>query len=137
MSEYWSNADEIKKAVIGVLEKCLDIPKLKAPVAKLGKTVCFNYTDPDAKVWVESKGGNITLGVDEPPSEPDVELSLSGDDGHKVWSQKLNLLMAIGKKKITIKGNPAQLLKLAPLIKSATPHYNDVLREMGKESIIL
>jgi hypothetical protein len=45
--------------------------------------------------------------------------------------------MAIGRKKIKIKGNPAQLLKLAPMIKKATPYYHEVLREMGKESIIL
>ncbi|MCP4552900.1 MAG: SCP2 sterol-binding domain-containing protein, partial [Bacteroidetes bacterium] len=135
--EYWSNSEEVVKAVLGVIEKCFEDPELRAVGEGLGKTVSFNYSDPDSQVWIKSLDGGIEWGEGQAPSEPDVELSLSADDGHKVWCNKLNLLMAIGRKKIKIKGNPAQLLKLAPMIKKATPHYYEVLREMGKESIIL
>ena len=137
MSKYWSNADEVKEAVCKVLEKCFENPELKQIGEDFGKTVLFNYSDPDAQVWVKSERRKIELGGGAPPVEPDIELSLSADDGHKVWCNKLNLVMAIGRKKIKIKGNPAQLLKLAPMIKKATPYYHEVLREMGKESIIL
>ncbi len=137
MSKYWSNAEEMEKAVLGVIEKCFEDPELRAVGEGLGKTVSFNYNDPDVSIWIESKDESIKWGEGQAPTEPDVELSLTADDGHKVWSNKLNLLMAIGRKKIKIKGNPAQLLKLAPMIKKATPHYHEVLREIGKESIIL
>jgi len=137
MSQYWKNADEVAEAVSKVLTRCFEDPELREIGENLGKTVVFNYSDPDAKIWVKSKDGKIELGKGEAPLEPDVELSLSSDDGHRVWCNKLNLVVAIGRKKIKIKGNPAQLLKLAPMIKKATPYYHDVLREMGKEAIIL
>ena len=137
MSKYWSNSEEVTQAVCKVLEKCFENPELKQIVEDFGKTVLFNYSDPDAKIWVKSQDGRIELGEGEAPVKPDIELSLSSDDGHKVWCNKLNLVMAIGRKKIKIKGNPAQLLRLAPMIKKATPYYHEVLREMGKESIIL
>ena len=137
MSEYWSNSDEVTQAVCNVLEKCFENPELRGVAENFGKTVLFSYSDPDAQVWVKSQGGRVEWGAGKPPVEPDVELSLSADDGHKVWCNKMNLVMAIGRKKIKVKGNPAQLLKLAPLLKKATPYYHEVLREMGKESIIL
>lgn len=137
MSEYWSNTEEVTKAVSKVLERCFEDPELREIGENFGKTVLFSYSDPDAKVWVKSRDGKIEVGEGEPALEADIELSLSSDDGHKVWCNKINLVMAIGRKKIKIKGNPAQLLKLAPMIKKATPYYHEVLREMGKESIIL
>ena len=137
MSKYWRNADEVTQGVSNVLQKCFENPELREVAENFGKTVLFNYSDPDAQVWVQSQDGKVEWGGGKAPVEPDVELSLSSDDGHKVWCNKLNLVMAIGRKKIKIKGNPAQLLKLAPMIKKATPYYHEVLREMGKESIIL
>ena len=137
MSKYWSNSDEVTQAIATLLKKIFDNAELKEVIVKFGKTVLFNYSDPDAKIWVKSHDGRIELGEGEAPVEPDIELSLSSDDGHKVWCNKLNLVMAIGRKKIKIKGNPAQLLKLAPMIRKATPYYHEVLREMGKEAIIL
>ena len=137
MSEYWSHSDEVRQAVCNVLKKCFENPELREVAENFGKTVLFSYSAPDAQVWVKSQGGKVEWGDGKPPVEPDIELSLSSDDGHKVWCNKLNLVMALGRKKIRIKGNPAQLLKLAPMLKKATPYYHEVLREMGKESIIL
>ncbi len=137
MSKYWRNSDEMEQAVIALIGKCFGNPELMKVGEELEKTVSFNYSDPDVQIWIKSQDGRVEWGAGQAPSEPDVELSLSSDDGHKVWCNKLNLLLAIGRKKIKIKGNPAQLLKLAPMIRQATPYYYDVLREMGKESIIL
>ncbi len=137
MSKYWKNSDEVTQAFVSMLEKCFENPELKEVAEKFGKTVLFKYSDPDAQMWVISQDGKIELGKGEPPVEPDIELSLSSDDGHKAWSNKMNLVMAVGRKKIKVKGNPAQLLKLAPMLKKSTPYYHEVLREMGKESIIL
>jgi alkyl sulfatase BDS1-like metallo-beta-lactamase superfamily hydrolase len=127
----------VTQAVSKVLEKCFQDPELKEVVEKFRRTVLFNFRDPEAKIWVKSQEGKIEYGEGKAPVEPDIELNLSSDDGHKVWCNKLNLVMAIGRKKIKIKGNPAQLLKLAPMIKKATHYYHEVLREMGKEAIIL
>ena len=137
MSKYWRSSEEVTQAVSKVLEKCFQDPELKEVVEKFRRTVLFNFRDPEAKIWVKSQEGKIEYGEGKAPVEPDIELNLSSDDGHKVWCNKLNLVMAIGRKKIKIKGNPAQLLKLAPMIKKATPYYHEVLREMGKEAIIL
>jgi hypothetical protein len=64
-------------------------------------------------------------------------MSLSADDAHRSWSNKLNPVMAITRKKIRVKGSATGLLKLAPKLKRVASIYGNTLREMGWEGKII
>jgi len=64
-------------------------------------------------------------------------MSLSADDAHLSWSNKLNPVMAITRKKIRVKGSATGLLKLAPKLKKVAAIYEKTLRELGMEDKIL
>ena len=137
MSKYWNSSEEITQAITSLLNKVSEVPALKKALEGFGKTVLFDYKDPDAKLWIHSRDGKVDFGDGTPPADPDIVINVSSDNAHKVWSNKMNMVMGIGSKKIKIQGNPAKLLKLAPMLSKSAPYYNEVLREMGKESIII
>jgi len=64
-------------------------------------------------------------------------MSLSADDAHLSWLNKLNPVMAITRKKIRVKGSATGLLKLAPKLKKVAVIYEQVLKELGWEDKIV
>jgi alkyl sulfatase BDS1-like metallo-beta-lactamase superfamily hydrolase len=137
MSEFWNNGEEVAKAIIGMFDKTFDDPVIRAKGEGIKNLVLFNYHDPEVKIWVDSRGEEITYGSGDPPGDPDVQMSLSADDAHRTWSNKFNVMLGITRKKVIVTGNATKILKLIPLTRRFAVAYNEVLREMGKESIIL
>ncbi|MDQ1240092.1 MAG: hypothetical protein QG577_2278, partial [Thermodesulfobacteriota bacterium] len=68
---------------------------------------------------------------------PDLTMSLSADNAHRSWSNKLNPVMAITRKKIRVKGSATGLLKLAPKLKKVAALYVGTLKDLGWESKII
>ena len=137
MSEFWSSSKEVSTAVLGMLEKSFENPEIREKGEALNVLLAFNYEDPDVTVWIDARGGKLFYSSGAPPEEPDVQMTLSSDNAHRVWSNKLNVMVSIAKKKISIKGSATKILKLAPLLRIFSGNYNEKLKEMGKESIIL
>jgi putative sterol carrier protein len=64
-------------------------------------------------------------------------MSLSADDAHRSWSNKLNPVMAITRKKIRVKGSATGLLKLAPKLKKVAVIYEKTLTDLGMADKIM
>ena len=137
MSEFWSNGEEVEKAIIGMFDRTFEDPVIRAKGEGIKNLVLFNYHDPDVKIWVDSRGEELSYGAGDPPGKPDVQMALSSDDAHRTWSNKFNVMLGITCRKVVITGNATKVLKLIPLLRKFAISYNEVLREMGKESIIL
>lgn len=134
MSQFWSSADEMVDVFMTLFEQMTQDDEMMEKGKKLDQIVVYSYTDPVAKVWWDARGGKFDYGSGEPPGDPKVEMTLSGDDAHRSWSNKLNPVMAITRKKIRVKGNATGLLKLQPLLKKVAVLYNKVLDEKGMSS---
>ncbi len=137
MSEFWNNADEVYEAVTGMLEKAGDDPIIVKKTEGLDYLVLYIYHDPDIKIWMDSRGEETTYGRGEPPEPAMITMSLSADDAHRTWSNKLNVMLAITRKRLKIEGKATKLLKMTPLLRRWAICYNTQLKEMGKEEIIL
>lgn len=137
MSEFWSNGEEVEKAIIGMFDRTFEDPVIRAKGEGIKNLVLFNYHDPDVKIWVDSRGEELAYGAGDPPGEPDVQMALSSDDAHRTWSNKFNVMLGITRRKVVVTGNATKVLKLIPLLRKFAIAYNEVLREIGKESIIL
>ena len=137
MSQYWKSADEVYEAVTGMLGKAAEDPVIVKKTEGLKYMVLYEYTDPDLRIWIDSRGEETTFGRGDPPEEPNIVMSLSADDAHKAWSNKLNVMVAIARRKLRIRGEATKLLKMTPLLKRWAVCYNNQLREMGLEGIIL
>ena len=137
--EYWKDANEPIETFVKLFEKCFEDPDLSVGLKKVNQLIWFDYTQegPDCSLWVDCRGGELKTGPGKPDGDPDLIMSLSADDAHRSWSNKLNPVMAITRKKIRVKGSATGLLKLVPKLKKVAVIYVETLKELGKDDIIL
>jgi hypothetical protein len=137
MSKYWKDADELIEVFTELFTRMSEDPELGPKISHLGQVIVFKYNDPDAQFWFDGRDGASDFGTGEPPAPFKVRLSLSADDGHRSWSNKLNPVMAITRKKTKVDGNATGLLKLQPLLKKVAVVYNQLLEDKGMSDKIL
>ena len=137
--EYWKSPEECVTAVKKMWEEVEKDPELREGARGVNQLILFDYTEsgPDCAVWVDCRNGAFVVGTGKPPENPDLTMSLSADDAHRSWSDKLNPVMAITRRKIRVKGSATGLLKLAPKLKKVAVIYNRVLKELGWEDKIM
>ena len=97
----------------------------------------YSESGPGCAIWVDTRNGKYEFGAGDPPGTPDLIMSLSADDAHLSWLNKLNPVMAITRKKIRVKGSATGLLKLAPKLKKVAVIYEQVLKGLGWEDKIV
>jgi hypothetical protein len=137
VSEFWDNPEEVEAAVLGMLDKSFKDEYIREKGKDIKSLVVFRYHDPDLVIWVDSRSGEAEYGVGDPPADPDLVISASSDDAHRVWSNKFNVPLGIAHKRIVMTGNTTKILRLMPLLRRFAVNYNATLLEIGKESIRL
>ncbi len=117
--EYWKDETEPIKAFLKLFENASEDAELNSGLKKVNQLIWFDYTEdgPNCSFHVDCRGGEIKIAAGKPEGKPDLVMSLSADDAHRSWSNKLNPVMAITRKKIRVKGSATGLLKLAPKLK--------------------
>jgi putative sterol carrier protein len=137
--EFWKDETEPIKAFLALFEASASDPELGEGLKKVNQLIWFDYTEsgPNCSFWVDTRGGEIKSGAGKPSGDPDLIMSLSADDAHRSWSDKLNPVMAITRKKIRVKGSATGLLKLAPKLKKVAAIYMRVLKDLGWEDKII
>jgi putative sterol carrier protein len=137
--QYWKDPQEAVTAITKLMENVGKDPELSEGMKKVNQLILYDYTEngPGCAVWVDSRNGKLEYGAGDPPGTPDLIMSLSADDAHLSWSNKLNPVMAITRKKIRVKGSATGLLKLAPKLKKVAAIYEQTLRELGMEDKII
>lgn len=137
--EYWKDESEPIKAFVELFERASKEEDLRKGMEKVNQLIWFDYTEdgPNCSFHVDSRDGKFTVLPGKPEDEPDLTMSLSADDAHRSWSNKLNPVMAITRKKIRVKGSATALLKLAPKLKKIAVLYQGVLKDYGWDDKIL
>lgn len=137
--EYWKDTSEPITAFLKLFEAAKNDPELSTGLKKVNQLIWFDYTEegPDCSFHVDCRGGNIEATAGKPSEAPDLVMSLSADDAHRSWSNKLNPVMAITRRKIRVKGSATGLLKLAPKLKKVAVIYEGVLKDLGWQDKIL
>jgi len=137
--EYWKDEAEPIKAFLALFEAAGNDPELSEGLKKVNQLIWFDYTEsgPNCSFYMDSRGGELKSGPGKPAENPDLVMSLSADDAHRSWSNKLNPVMAITRRKIRVKGSATGLLKLAPKLNKVAAIYVKVLKELGWEDKII
>lgn len=137
--EYWKDQSEPITAFLKLFEAASQDQELKTGLGKVNQLIWFDYTEdgPECSFHVDCRGGKIEYNPGKPAEQADLVMSLSADDAHRSWSNKLNPVMAITRRKIRVKGSATGLLKLAPKLKKVAVIYNKVLVDLGWQDKIL
>jgi len=79
----------------------------------------INYTDPDASILVDCTHDPIHITGGLSDVKPDVELTMSADNGHDFWIGKLKITTAITKRKFKVNGQVTKMMNLLPALDPA------------------
>jgi putative sterol carrier protein len=131
--EFWKDSNEAVTAISKMWENVGKDAELREGARKVNQLILFDYTEsgPDCAVWVDCRKDAFAVGTGIPSGTPDLTMSLSADDAHRSWMNKLNPVMAITRKKIRVKGSATGLLKLVPKLKKVAVIYAQTLTDLG------
>ena len=131
--KYWKDATEPIKAFVTLWEKVKEDPEFIEGMKKVNQLIWFDYTQdgPDCSFHVDGRDGKFIVGAGKPADNPDLTMSLSADNAHLSWANKLNPVMAITRGQIKVRGSATGLLKLAPKLKKVAVVYGEVLKDLG------
>ncbi|MGA2229093.1 MAG: SCP2 sterol-binding domain-containing protein [Syntrophobacteraceae bacterium] len=137
--QYWKDESEPIKAFLKLSEALKTDKEIVEGMKKVNQLIWYDYTEdgPNCSYYVDCRNGKFESAAGKPADKPDLVLSLSADNAHKSWSNKLNPVMAITRRQMRIKGSATSLLKLAPKLKKIAVYYEQVLRDLGWEDKII
>lgn len=132
----FTDSAEVAKYIGGIFETAFVDPEIGPKLVATGLVVAFDFTDPAAVVVIDMANKSVREGVAGGPA-PTATMFMTADTGNAYWQGKVNLPLAMAKKKITVEGNIASLLKLAPLGKKLYPAYVTRLQNDGRADLIV
>jgi putative sterol carrier protein len=112
----------------GLFKRLLADPEFGPNFRAANMTIKFIINDPEGVLNVKPDG--VSCG-EAPDVKPDVTMTLSGDTCHDFWLKKVNMPMALAKRKIKAKGPINKVLKLLPILKPAYEMYPKICDEKG------
>jgi putative sterol carrier protein len=131
----FTNSAEVADYIGGIFEAAFTDPEIGPKLVDTGLVVAFDFTEPEAVVVIDMANKSVHEGLADGPA-PDATMSMTADTGNAYWQGKVNLPLAMAKKKIKVDGNVASLLKLAPLGKKLYPVYVERLKADGRDDLI-
>lgn len=132
----FTSSAEVTKYIGGIFETAFTDPEIGPKLKDTGLVVAFDFTDPDALVAIDMVNQVVREGLagGEPPM---ATMAMTADTGNAYWQGKVNLPLAMAKKKIRVEGNVASLLKIAPLGKKLFPGYIRRLEDDGRADLVV
>ena len=134
---YFEDAQEVYET-IGKLFADLSEDEELAPKFRRANTIVqYQYREPESTITVrlqEDQPSEVDFGETE--MEPEVEMSMEADTGHRFWLGKVNVTTALARGQIKATGPVAKILKLVPLTKPVFPRYKAQLEAQGREDLV-
>jgi len=131
----FADADEVERYLGGIFEEALRDEELGPKLRATGISLKTVYRNPDVTLLIDL-GNGVVLRADE-STEAGAEMRMTADTGNAYWQGKVNLPLSMAKGKVTVSGNIAALLKLAPLSKRLIPAYIERLAADGRADLLV
>jgi hypothetical protein len=104
----------------------------------------FRYDDPKAIATINAASPPTQPGAffdvlwgDDIGLKPDIEMSMKADIAHQFWHGKINLMAALARRQMIAKGPIPKILKLLPAVEPMYEMYPRILRELGRDDLVL
>lgn len=122
-------------------ERIFTNPDVAPKMRKSGIIVCMQYCDErwegiKPEVTVDTTQDPIRFYTGPCGVKPNVIMRMHGDTAHRFWMRKLNMMIAITKGLIKVKGSIPAIMKMLPVIKPSFAIYKEVLAELGYKELL-
>lgn len=132
----FTNSAEVTRYIGGIFETAFEDPEIGPKLVATGLVVAFNFTDPEAVVVIDMANKSVREGL-AGGAAPTATMSMAAETGNAYWQGKVNLPLAMAKRKIKVDGDMGSLLKLAPLGKKLYPVYIERLKNDGRDDLLV
>ena len=132
----FSNEDEVYRYIGGIFETAFKDEEIGPQLADTGLVLKFDFTEPNSVLFIDMANQQVHQGA-AAGLEPSATMSMKGETANAYWQGKVNLPFAMARGKISVEGNVASLLKLAPLGKKLYPVYINNLKNDGREDLLV
>ena len=129
----FASSEELYGSLLPFYRMLVGDPEVGPKFAGADTSFRIRHFEPDAVFVLDATGDELVLlhGDDAVNAETEVELTMSGDEGHRFWLGKLNLPMAMARKKIKVSGGVTKLLGIVPALQPAHAMYNRYAVQAG------
>ena len=127
-------SEDLYKYIGMVFDEARNDPQLVEKFSRSEGVLKVITTEPDGCIIIDIPGLRALPGG--PADEGDVTLTMSGDFANRFWQGDLNLLMAVTRGDIAIKGNMAILARTIPASKELYPSYIELLKNNGRTDLL-
>jgi len=137
---YFKDSEEMYKIHQVLFDRLATHPEVGPAVAASNLVVRFVVHDPEGIITVkcrEEEGKYISYVMGESSLKPDLIFTCSADFSHNFWQGKVNIVSALLKQEAKAEGKIAQAMKLLPALKPVYDLYPQILREIGREDLII
>ncbi len=133
----FKDAEEVYAFIGGMFEKAVQEPSFIEATKNTGLVVLVTQTDPDATMLVDFPGQKVLVGDAAANATPTVQLRMSSDNSNKFWQGHLNFTLAMAQRKVKLDGKRSVALKLLPLTQPLFDTYKQVLRDAGRDDLLV
>lgn len=137
------DSDEMYKVHSALLDNLAAHPDIGPKLAESKLIIRFEVSDPEGVITVNCRdepseeGRYVSYILGACDLEPDITFVNSSDFSHEFWQGKINVMAALMSGKTKAKGSIPNALKLLPIIKPAFKLYPEILKEIGREDLII
>jgi hypothetical protein len=132
----FQSTDEIYQFLIPFYNELIAADDVGPKFVKANTSFRIRHHDPEAVFLLDARQDPpvLTHGAAAEAGEPEVELEMSGDDGHRFWLGQLNLPIALARKKIKVAGGVTKLMGIVPALQPAHTRYRAHLARVGRSA---
>jgi len=138
---YFKDSREMYEIQGALLERLSFDPKVGPELSKAGLIISFKVHDPDGMITINCQpvghGRYFSYVFGKSDLKPDILFSNSSDFLHQFWLGKANIITSLLAQETKIEGGMTQAMKLLPLIKPIFSLYPQVLKEIGRQDLII
>jgi alkyl sulfatase BDS1-like metallo-beta-lactamase superfamily hydrolase len=137
---YFKDSEEMYQIHQALFDRLATHPEVGPAIAASNLVVRFVVHDPDGIITVncrEEKGKYISYVMGESSLQPDLTFTCASDFSHRFWQGKVNIVSAILKEEAKAEGKISQAMKLLPALKPVYDLYPQILKEIGREDLII
>lgn len=137
MAEF-ASSEELYEVMTPFYESLTTDPEIGPKFSKANTSFRTTYTEPKAVFLLDcTQSPPVLTTADEAEAgDPACDLTMSADDGHRFWLGKLNLPVALAKRKVKIGGGVTSVLGLVPAMTPAYAKYRAHLEGIGRSTTV-
>jgi hypothetical protein len=128
--------DEVRRYIGGIFEAAFADEEIGPKLVETGLVLRFRFTEPEAVLVIDMPGRRVHQG-EVAGLAPSATMAMKGETANAYWQGKVNLPFAMARGRISVEGNVASLLKLAPLGKKLYPVYIDRLKHDDRADLLV